>query len=78
MFHENCITKYVIEHSQCPYCKKDCSLKQLVKLKWRQVDDDDEFKFRAAHKITNLQLMASFKDLNNAIHEKDRQVEHLQ
>ena len=78
LYHQICITKHVIEHSNCPYCKKDCTLKQLVKLRWRQVDDDDEFKFKAAHTITSSQLMESFTELNNAIKKSDLQVEQLQ
>ncbi|CAO1430650.1 unnamed protein product [Diamesa serratosioi] len=75
LYHQDCIIDYVKDHSQCAYCKEFCTVKQLVKLQWQEVDD--KVKKKIAFKTSSTQLLASIEVLKYEVKERDEEMNML-
>lgn len=78
VFHRSCIVFFIAENNFCPYCKKPCSLKQLIKLRWHMIAVEDQLELYEEMKKLNNELLEKFPILTNEINEKDKNLDDLE
>ncbi|CAO1420868.1 unnamed protein product [Diamesa tonsa] len=77
VFHRSCIINFIAGHNYCPYCRKSCTLKQLVRLRWHmtekpQLDYYDEMT------IFNQLMLEKVAELTDDMNEKDEYLDYLE
>lgn len=78
VYHRQCIAPYVDEKKHCPYCKRYCSVAQLIRLQWKLIDDDDEITIMAENKISNELMMENVAMLTNQMNDKDSRMSEFE